>query len=76
MSQDGETVISGSDDQSVMVWNVGKQAPTLRFFAHDNVIQTVLLIEGQASAKLMNAQFLKHKFTPQVRMNALKQLNE
>jgi platelet-activating factor acetylhydrolase IB subunit alpha len=24
----------------------------------------------------MNAEFLKHKFTPEVRMNALKQLNE
>lgn len=48
----------------------------LRFFAHDNVIETVLLIEGEASAKLMNAEFLKHKFTPEVRMNALKNLNE
>jgi hypothetical protein len=50
--------------------------PVLRFFAHDNVIEAVMLIEGEASAKLMNAEFLKHKFTAEVRMNALKQLNE
>ena len=55
MSLDGETIVSGSDDQSIMVWNVAKEVPTLRFFAHDNVIETVLLIEGEASAKLMNA---------------------
>jgi hypothetical protein len=33
-----------------------------------------MLVEGEASAKLMNAEFLKHKFTPEMRMNALKQL--
>jgi len=38
LSQDGQTVVSGSDDQSVIVWNVNKEAPVLRFFAHDNVI--------------------------------------
>jgi hypothetical protein len=36
----------------------------------------VLLVEGETSAKLMNSEFLKHKFTPEVRMNALKDLNE
>lgn len=46
MSNDGQTLVSGSDDQSIIVWNVGKEAPTLRFFAHDNVIETVLLVEG------------------------------
>ena len=76
VSNDGETIVSGSDDQSIIVWNVAKEVPTLRFFAHDNVIETVLLIEGEASAKLMNAEFLKHKFTPEARMQALKQLNE
>jgi len=34
------------------------------------------MIEGENSVKLMNADFLKHKFTPEVRMNALKQLSE
>lgn len=76
ISSDGQTIVSGSDDQSVIIWNINKEAPTLRFFAHDNVIETVMLIEGETSAKLMNAEFLKHKFTPEVRMNALKQLNE
>ena len=55
ISKDGNTFISGSDDQSVCVWNIGKETPTLRFFAHDNVIETVLLIEGDHAAKLMNA---------------------
>ena len=76
ISKDGQTIVSGSDDQSIMLWNIGKEVPTLRFFAHDNVIEAILLVEGDASAKLMNAEFLKHKFTPEVRMNALKQLNE
>ena len=44
MSKDGQTIVSGSDDQSVMVWHLNKEAPVLRFFAHDNVIETVLLI--------------------------------
>jgi platelet-activating factor acetylhydrolase IB subunit alpha len=44
VSKDGETLISGSDDQSVIVWNVAKEAPVLRFFAHDNVIEAVLMI--------------------------------
>lgn len=55
ISKDGQTIISGSDDQSVIVWNINKEAPTLRFFAHDNVIETVMLIEGEISAQLMNA---------------------
>jgi WD40 repeat protein len=55
ISKDGQTFISGSDDQSVIVWNINKEAPILRFFAHDNVIETLLLIEGETSAKLMNS---------------------
>ena len=54
-AQDGQSFISGSDDQSICVWALGKDTPTLRFFAHDNVIETVLLVEGEAAAKLMNA---------------------
>ncbi len=46
VSKDGQSFVSGSDDQSIIVWNVNKDAPVLRFFAHDNVIETVLLIEG------------------------------
>lgn len=76
VSKDGQTFVSGSDDQSVIVWNINREAPTLRFFAHENVIETVLLIEGDTSAKLMNSEFLKHKFTPEVRMNALKELSK
>lgn len=41
---DGLSMASVSDDQSVIVWNVGKDVPILRFFAHDNVIETVLII--------------------------------
>ena len=44
ISKDGSTFISGSDDQSVIVWNIGKEVPVLRFFAHDNVIETLLLV--------------------------------
>lgn len=46
---------SASDDQSIIVWNINKEAPITRFFAHDNVIETLLLVEGEASAKLMNS---------------------
>lgn len=75
VSKDGQSFVSGSDDQSIIVWNVNKEAPVLRFFAHDNVIETVLLIEGETSAKLMNSEFLKHKFTPEARLGALKELS-
>jgi len=63
LSQDGQTIVSGSDDQSVIVWNINKEAPTLRYFAHDNVIEALQLVEGENSGKLMSAEFLKHKFT-------------
>lgn len=55
-------MISGSDDQSVITWNIAKDAPVNRFFAHDNVIETVMVIEGEESGKLMASDFLKHKF--------------
>ena len=76
LSQDGQSFASVSDDQSVIMWNIAKDSPTTRFFAHENVIEAVLLVEGESSAKLMNADFLKHKFTPEARMAALKQLNQ
>jgi len=38
IAKDGQTFVSGSDDQSIIVWNINKEAPVLRFFAHDNVI--------------------------------------
>jgi len=55
IAKDGVLMASVSDDQSVITWNVGKDVPVLRFFAHDNVIETLLFIEGDASVKLMNA---------------------
>jgi len=33
-SKDGKTFVSCSDDQSVIVWNIDKDAPVTRFFAH------------------------------------------
>lgn len=33
-------------------------------------------MEGELSGKLMSSDFLKHKFTGEARMNALKQLTE
>ncbi len=55
VSHDGQTMVSGSDDQSIIIWNTSKENPIHRFFAHDNVIETLLLVEGENSAKLMNA---------------------
>jgi platelet-activating factor acetylhydrolase IB subunit alpha len=46
LSRDGQTLVSASDDQSIIVWNIQKEAPVLRFFAHDNVIEAILLVEG------------------------------
>lgn len=76
VSEDGQTIVSGSDDQSVIIWNVQKEAPILRFFAHDNVIEAVMIIEKEQAAKLMGAEFLKHKFTGEAKLQALKQLNQ
>jgi WD40 repeat protein len=59
-----------------MVWNPSKDAPIIRYFAHDNVIETVLIVEGENSGKLMGSEFLKHKFTGEARMNAIKKLSE
>ena len=56
-------MVSGSDDQSVIIWNVGKEAPVFRYFAHENVIEAILIIEGENSGKLMGSDFLKHKFS-------------
>jgi len=33
-------------------------------------------VEGEHSGKLMSSEFLKHKFTGEARMSALKQLSE
>jgi WD40 repeat protein len=44
IAKDGQTFFTGSDDQSVILWNISKEAPVIRFFAHDNVIETLLLI--------------------------------
>lgn len=76
LTKDGQTFVTASDDQSVMVWDIGKEAPLLRFFAHDNVIEALLLVEGEQSSKIVGAEFLKHKFTGENRLNALKQLKE
>lgn len=40
---------SCSDDQSVCIWQMDKEAPTNRYFAHDNVIETLLIVEGEQS---------------------------
>ena len=45
------------------MWNMDKDVPVLRFFAHENVIENVVLVEGENSQILMRAEFLKHKFT-------------
>lgn len=76
LTKDGQTLVSASDDQSVIVWHIQKEAPLLRFFAHDNVIEALTLIEGEHSSKLIASDLLKHKFTGEVRMNALKELSE
>ena len=76
LTKDGQTIVSGSDDQSIIIWNTGKDAPVNRFFAHDNVIETVHIVEGEESGKLCGSDFLKHKFTGEARINALKQLSE
>lgn len=62
-SADSKTFASCSDDQSVIMWNMDKDVPVLRFFAHENVIENVVLVEGENSQILMRAEFLKHKFT-------------
>lgn len=72
ISKDGQTFVSASDDQSVIVWNVNKESPVLRFFAHENVIEAVLLVEGEASSFLVGSEFLKHKFTQEFRIKAAK----
>ena len=38
LTKDGQTFVSGSDDQTIIVWNMDKQTPEIRYFAHDNVI--------------------------------------
>ena len=76
LTKDGQTFVSASDDQSIMVWNVAKEAPIIRYFAHDNVIEALCIIEGEQSGKLMGSDLLKHKFSAEARMNALKQLSE
>ena len=37
LMKDGQTFVSGSD-QSIIVWNLDKEIPVTRYFAHDNVI--------------------------------------
>ena len=54
---------SCSDDQSVIIWNSDKEAPVNRFFAHENVVENIMIIEGEHSQVLMNSEMLKHKFT-------------
>lgn len=49
VSSDSKIMASCSDDQSVCVWQVDKEAPINRYFAHDNVIETLLLVEGEQS---------------------------
>ena len=53
-----------------------KEAPVLRFFAHENVIENILMIEGEHSSVLMNSDFLKHKFNQESKINALKKLEK
>ena len=76
ISADGKSFASCSDDQSVIVWNIEKETPVFRFFAHENVIENIMLIEGEHSSLLMNAEFLKNKFTQETKINALKQLEK
>ena len=63
VSADNKTMASCSDDQSICIWNMEKEQPTNRYFAHDNVIETILLVQGEQSQGLMNSEFLKSKFT-------------
>jgi WD40 repeat protein len=44
ISADGKTFVSCSDDQSVIVWNIEKETPVNRFFAHENVIENIMLL--------------------------------
>ena len=44
-----------SDDQSVIAWNIEKEAPIMRFFAHEHVVENIMLIEGENSQVLMGA---------------------
>lgn len=73
-SVDNKTFASCSDDQSVILWNFEKESPVFRFFAHENVIENIMIIEGDHSSALMKADFLKHKFNQEAKLNALKQL--
>lgn len=54
-SRDNKVFASCSDDQSVILWNIEKEAPVFRFFAHENVIENLMIIEGDHSSVLMNA---------------------
>ena len=63
ISKDNKVFASCSDDQSVILWNLEKEAPVFRFFAHENVIENIMIIEGDHSSVLMNSEFLKSKFT-------------
>ena len=38
LTKDGLTFVSGSDDQSIIVWNLDKEIPIIRYLAHDSVI--------------------------------------
>ena len=75
-SEDSKTFVSCSDDQSVIVWNIEKEAPVFRFFAHENVIENIMIVEGEHSQALIHADFLKHKFTQETKLNALKKLEK
>lgn len=46
VSTDNKLMASSSDDQSICIWQMDKEAPVNRFFAHDNVIETLILVEG------------------------------
>lgn len=54
-SVDLKTFYSCSDDQSVIAWNIEKEAPIMRFFAHEHVVENIMLIEGENSQVLMGA---------------------
>jgi WD40 repeat protein len=67
-------MVSCSDDQSVIIWKVDSNVPVNRYFAHENVIECLTIIEGEHSSLLMQSDFLKHKFTQHNKIEALKEL--
>ena len=74
LTSDYKTMVSCSDDQSIIIWKVESNVPVNRYFAHENCIECLQIVEGDHSQFLMQSEFLKHKFTQQNKIEALKEL--